>query len=91
MDTIFLRLGSDDKVNATVTQKQYATLCDPKVYPHTKIGIPASNYITYMLRTRFRFRLTDGQIVSYVSGLHGAHHHLWLQKSAAPPDVNVKG
>ena len=23
--------------------------------------------------------------------LHGAHHHLWLQKCAAPSDVNVEG
>ena len=43
-----------------------------------------------MLRTRLRFRLTDGQIVSCVSSSHGAHHHLWLQKSAEPSDVNVK-
>ena len=88
LHTIFLWLGSEVKV--TVTQKQYATLGDPNVYPHTKCGIPVSNYITYMLRTRFRFRLTDGQIVSCVSGLHGAHHHFWLQKSAALSDVNVK-
>ena len=47
----FLKLGSDDNVKVTVTQKLYATLCDPKVYPHTKFGIRASNYITYMLRT----------------------------------------
>ena len=56
------------------------------MYPHTKFGIPTSNYI----RDRLRFRLTDGQIVSCVSGLHGAHHHSWLHKSAAPSDVNVK-
>ena len=88
LDTIFLEL--DDKVKITVAQKQYATLCDPKVYPHTKFGIPTSNYITDMLRTQFRCRLTDGQIVSCVSSLHGAHHHLWLQKSAEPSDVNIK-
>ena len=91
LDTIFLELGSEDKVKITVTQKQYAKLWDPKVYPHTKFGIPASNYITDMLRTRFRFRLMDRQIVSSVSSLHGAHHHLWLQKSAEPSGVNVKG
>ena len=89
LDTIFLEPGSEDKVKITVTQKQYAKLCDPKVYPHTNFGIPVSNYITDMLRSRFRFRLTDGQIVSCVSSLHGAHHQLWLQKSAEPSAVNV--
>ena len=56
-----------------------ATLCDPNVYPYTKFGSPASNNITYMLRTRFRFRLTDGQIVSCVSGLREAHHYKKVQ------------
>ena len=91
LDTICLELGSEDKVKITVIQKQYATLCYPKVYPHTEFGIPASSYIKDMLRTRFRFRLKDGQNVSCVSSLHGAHHHLWLQKSAYLSDVNVKG
>ena len=95
LGTIFLELGSEDKVKLTVIQKQYATLCDPKVYPHTKFGIPASNYISDMLRTQLRFRLTNEQIVSYLSSFHGAHHHLWLQTSAEPgaepSDVNVKG
>ena len=89
LDTIVVRLGSEEKVKVTVTRKQYATLCDLKMYPHTKFRIPASNYITHMLPTQFRFRLTDGQIVSCVSGLHKAHQHLWQQKSAAPSDVNV--
>ena len=78
LDTIYLELGSEDQVKITVALKQYETLCDPNVYPHTKFGIPASNYITDMLRTRLRFRLTDGQIISCGSGLHEAHHHLWL-------------
>ena len=34
--TIFLELRP-------VTQKQYATLCDPKMYQHTKFGTPTSN------------------------------------------------
>ena len=41
------------KVKITVTQKQYVTLHDPKVYPHTKYGIPTSKNIGDMLRTRF--------------------------------------
>ena len=54
LDTIFLELGPEDKVKISNPM----TLCDPKVYPHTKFGIPVSNYITDMLRTQFRFRLT---------------------------------
>ena len=33
LDTIFPEPVSEDKVE---TQKHYGTLCDPKVYPHTK-------------------------------------------------------
>ena len=39
----FLKLRPEVKV--TVTQRQYATLHNPKVYPHTKFGIPTSNNI----------------------------------------------
>ena len=70
LDTIFLELRSEDKVKITVTQKQYANFCDPKVYSHTKFGIPVANYITDMFRSQFRFRLMDGEIVSCVSSLH---------------------
>ena len=91
LDTIFLELGSEGKVKITVTQKQYVTLYDPKVYPHTKFGISASNFITDILWTGLRFMLKDGQIGSCVSSLHAAHHHLWLQTSAVPSDVYVKG
>ena len=88
LDTIFLGLVSEDKVNVTVRKK--GTILRPKVYPHTKFGIPTSNYITDGLWTWFRFRLADAQIVSCVSGLHVEHHHLLLHESAAPLDVNVK-
>ena len=33
--------------------KQYATIWDPKVYPHTNFGIPTLNNIGEMLRPRF--------------------------------------
>ena len=46
---IFLELGPE----VTVTRKQYVTLRDPKVYPHTEFGIPTSNNIGDMLQTRF--------------------------------------
>ena len=48
-DTIFLELRPGVKV--TVTQKQYATLCNPKTCQHTKFGIPTSNNIRDMLWT----------------------------------------
>ena len=50
-DTIFLEMRPEVKV--TVTRKQYVTLCDPKLYPHTKFGIPTSNIIEDMLWTGF--------------------------------------
>ena len=33
-----------------VTPKSYTTLHNPKIYPHTKFGIPISSNIRYMLR-----------------------------------------
>ena len=84
LHTSLLCLGLDDNARSQLPRNSMRHSATPNVYPHTKFEIPASNYITYILPTRFRFRLTDGQIVSCVSGLRGAHHHLWLQKSAAP-------
>ena len=37
LDTKFLEQRPEVKVTAIVTQKQYSTLCDPKIYSHTKI------------------------------------------------------
>ena len=33
------------EVKVTVIYKQYVTLCDPRMYPNTKFGIPSSNNI----------------------------------------------
>ena len=46
-----------------MTRKWYATLCHPKMYPHTKFGIPTSKNIGDMDRTRKRDGLTDGRTV----------------------------
>ena len=46
-----------------MTQKWYATLRHPKMYPHTKFGIPTSKDIEDMDRTRKRDGRTDGQTV----------------------------
>ena len=50
MDTIFLKIRSEVKV--TVTRKWNMTLRYPKMYPHTKFGIPNSKNIRDMLRTQ---------------------------------------
>ena len=46
----FLKTRSEVKV--TVTRKWNATLCDPKMHPHTKFGIPTSKNIRDMCRTK---------------------------------------
>ena len=48
----FLKTRSEVKFNVTVTKLLYATLCHPKMHPHTKFEIPTSNNIRDMLRTR---------------------------------------
>ena len=55
MDKIILKTRSEVKV--TVTRKWYMTLRYPKMHPHTKIGIPTSNNIRDMLRTRLFSKL----------------------------------
>ena len=60
LDTIILKTRSEVKVKVTVTRKWYATLRHPKMYPHTKFGIPTSNNIGDMERTRKRDGRTDG-------------------------------
>ena len=48
----FLETRSEVKFKVTVTQLWYATLCHPKMHPHTKFEIPTSNNIGDMHRTR---------------------------------------
>ena len=55
---IIIKTRSEVKV--TVTRKWYATLRHPKMYPHTKFGIPNSKNIGDMDRTRKRDGRTDG-------------------------------
>ena len=56
---IIIKTRSEVKV--TVTRKWYATLRHPKMYPHTKFGIPNSKNIGDMDRTRKRDGRTDGR------------------------------
>ena len=48
----FLGTRSEVKFKVTMTQLWCATLCHPKMHPHTKFEIPTSNNIRDMLRTR---------------------------------------
>ena len=48
----FLETRSEVKFKVTVTQLWYATLCHPKMHPHTKFEIPTSNNIRDMLWTQ---------------------------------------
>ena len=50
MDMICLKTRSEVKV--TVTRKWNMTLRYPKMYPHTKFGIPNSKNVRDMLRTQ---------------------------------------
>ena len=49
---IVLKTRSEVKAKVTVTGKWNATLCHPKMHPHTKFGIPTSKDIRDMLRTQ---------------------------------------
>ena len=60
-DTIIIKTRSEVKVKVTVTRKWYATLRHPKMYPHTKFGIPTSKNKGDMDRTRKRDGRTDGR------------------------------
>ena len=48
----FQETRSEVKFKVTVIQLWYATLCHPKMHPHTKFEIPTLNIIRDMLRTR---------------------------------------
>ena len=64
---IIIKTRSEVKV--TVTRKWYATLRHPKMYPHTKFGIPNSKNIGDMDQTRKRDGRTDGRTDGLTDGL----------------------
>ena len=66
---IIIKTGSEVKLKVTVTRKWYATLRHPKMYPHTKFGIPNSKNIGDMDRTRKRDGRTDGRTDGLTDGL----------------------
>ena len=63
---IIIKTRSEVKVK--VTRKWYATLRHPKMYPHTKFGIPNSKNIGDMDRTRKRDGRTDGRTDGLTDG-----------------------
>ena len=63
-----MKTRSEVKVKVTVTQKWYATLRHPKMYPHTEFGIPTSKNIGDMDRTRKRDGRTDGRTDGLTDG-----------------------
>ena len=65
---IIIITRSEVKVKVTVTRKWYATLRHPKMYPHTKFGIPNSKNIGDMDRTRKRDGRTDGRTDGLTDG-----------------------
>ena len=58
---IVITIKTKSEVKVTVTRKWYATLGHPKMHPHTKFGIPTSNNIGDMHRTK-RDGRTDSAI-----------------------------
>ena len=60
---VTIKTKSEVRLKVTVTRKFYATLFHPKMYPHTKFGIPTSKNIGDMHRTR---SVTDGQCDYYM-------------------------
>ena len=69
----FLETRSGVKFKVTVIQLWFATLCNPKMHPHTKFEITLSNNIRDMLRTRSG---TDGQCDYYIPNFGGVK--VWL-------------
>ena len=71
---IKLKLQHSKHVNVQATcqrdPKVYATCHDPKIYPHTKFGIPTSNYIQTQgstlleLKPEVKVKLTWNQLVT---------------------------
>ena len=76
-----------------MTQKWYATLRHPKMYPHTKFGIPISKNIGDMDRTRRRDGRTDGRTDSAITiclpKFLWGHKKIFRQKNAIFYDKKV--
>ena len=66
---IFLKLRPEARVN--VTQKQYAALCNPKMYPYTNFLIPTLHNIQILLDlSRTETRDQGHKYPKTVGGMH---------------------
>ena len=63
-----------------MTQRQYVTLCDAKVYPHTKFGIPTSNdiggYAPYSIFLELRPEVKESDL-KIVHNTPDPTHGIW--------------
>ena len=55
-------LKTRSEVQVTVTRKWYATLRNPKMYPHTKFGIPTSKNIGRYAPDSMQFLETRSEV-----------------------------
>ena len=81
----FLETRSEVKFKVTVTQLWYATLCHPKMHPHTKFEIPTSNNIRDMLLIQLLLKLGQRSrsqwpkiICETPSSKDAYSHQIWL-------------
>ena len=70
---IVITIKTKSEVKVTVIRKWYATLCHPKMHPHTKFGIPTTMSIGDMHQTRSR---TDSAITICLPKFLWGHKNL---------------
>ena len=89
LDTIFLELGSEDKVKSTVTPE---TVCDT-LRPQ---GVSTHYILDSCLKLYNRYapdtiQVQTDRLLAVCVACIELINHLWLQKCAEPSDVNVEG
>ena len=77
---------SEVKFKVTVTQLWYATLCHPKMYPHTKFGIPTSKNLGDMHRTRSG---TDGRTVQLLYASQSSFGGIKIKAGKMPANKHI--
>ena len=76
---IVITIKTKSEVKVTVNRNWYATLCHPKMHPHTKFGIPTSKNIGDMHRTQ---STTDGAITICLPKFLWGHKKIFREKRA---------
>ena len=77
---------SEVKFKVTVTQLWYATLRHPKMYPHTKFGIPTSKNLGDMHRTRSG---TDGRTVQLLYASQSSFGDIKIKAGKTPANKHI--